>query len=307
MPASADFGIHILQKAPTAETTETPADTKTPTTTPSPALTSTPTLTLTPSLTPTVILPPEPRSVEFTAEDGQKLTGTYYPAGDPTAPVLVLMHWAQGDQDSWTAVAGWVQDRGLQPGGQGNKPWKRADWFPDFPEDLEIAVFTFNFRGCAGGCQGFPAAEWLLDARAAVKTASGLQGADPDRILTAGASIGADGAVDACSWWNQEGPGKCLGAFALSPGSFLTVPYDQAAQSILEGESEGLVYCLFARRDDAAWETCQSYPEAQNIDYGYVDKHGMELIAPELEHEPLIQMIEFLQTALDAESGINGS
>lgn len=292
-PASAPDSI-----TPAAAHTSTPTFTLPPTGTPTPADTATPTLTLTPSLTPTVILPAEPRPIEFQAEDGQALSGTYYPAGVPEAPVLVLMHWAQGDQDSWSAVAGWVQDRGLQADGKGSKPWKRTAWFPEFPETLDLAVFTFSFRGCEGGCSGFPAAGWLLDARAAAAAAAGLPGVDPSRILTAGASIGADGAVDACSWWNGNGEGRCLGAFALSPGSYLTVPYDQAAEELLEREPPAAVYCLFARRDDAALETCQSFPEAEVVDYGYVEKHGMELIAPGLEHNTLNQLIQFLQAGL---------
>jgi hypothetical protein len=245
-----------------------------------------------------VILPAEPRPIEFQADDGQQLFGTYYPAGIPRAPVLVLMHWAQGDQDSWSAVADWVQNRGRQPDGQGSRPWQRSAWFPEFPDALEVAVFTFTFRGCEGGCSGFPAAGWLLDAQAGAAAAAGLPGVDPDQVLTAGASIGADGAVDACSWLNQGGEGRCLGAFALSPGSYLTVPYDQAAGELLDQQPPAVVYCLFDRRDDAALETCESFPEAEVIDFGYVEKHGMELIAPKLEHNTLNQLIQFLQAGL---------
>lgn len=286
------------QASPTGTTTGTPAPTGTGTSTPTPADTATPTLTLTPSLTPTVIYPPEPRPVEFTAEDGKSLSGKYYPPGTSNAPILVLMHWAQGDQDNWTAVAGWVQNRGWQPEIGSGPSWKRSGWFPDFPEDLDLGVFTFTFRGCEDSCTGFPAAEWLLDAEAGIRAAAGLPGADPDRILTAGASIGADGAVDACSWWNQTGKGTCLGAFALSPGSFLTVPYDLAAGEILFQDPEGIVYCLYGRRDDAAMETCQLAPDAEIVDYGYIENHGMELIAPDLEQPTLLRLIDFLRSAL---------
>jgi hypothetical protein len=287
---------------PTAAVTSTPVATQPPTATPTPVDTATPTLTPTPSLTPTVILPAEPRTIEFQAEDGQQLSGTYYPAGVPEAPILVLMHWAQGDQDSWSVVAGWVQDRGLQVNGQSNQPWQRTDWFPEFPDTLELAVFTFTFRGCESGCSGFPAGGWLLDAQAGMAAAAGLPGVDPDRVLAAGASIGADGAVDACSWWNRSGEGRCLGAFALSPGSYLTVPFDQAAEELMDRDPPAAVYCLFARRDDAALETCESFPGAEVIDFGYVEKHGLELIAPNLEHNTLNQLIQFLQAGLSVEN-----
>ncbi|MDZ7844534.1 MAG: hypothetical protein U5K99_07025 [Anaerolineales bacterium] len=255
-----------------------------PSPTPEPTITAvlqsspTPSLTPTPTITPVPIYPPEPREITFQAEDGQELAGMYFPAGIPDAPVLVLMHWSRGDQAEWEQIAAWIQNRGLAYEQDFNKTWKMPAWFPDYPPDLEIAVFTFTFRGCEGGCRGYPAGEWLLDARAGITAAANLPGVDGQQILAAGASIGADGAVDACVWLNNQGDeeARCRGAFALSPGSFLTVPYEQAAGDLLGDDPPAKLYCLYARRDDAAVETCQSVPGAEVIDYGYVAEHGMQ-------------------------------
>ena len=300
-------GPDALSSLPTetaveAVSPETASPTSSPTLAPAPTDTPTPDVTSTPSITPTVILPAQPREITFEAGDGVELKGLYYPPDAPQAPVLVLMHWARGDQQEWASIAGWVQNRG-QVESTGNRFWESPGWFPDFPSELSLGVFTFTFRDCQGGCQGWSSAGWLLDARAAVEAAANLPGADPRRILTAGASIGADGAVDACDWWNEQGAGRCLGAFAISPGSYLTVPYEQAGSSLLASDPAAQVYCLFDRRDDAAWETCPSLPEATQVDFGYVHKRGMELIDPGLKHNTLILLREFIQRSLETSGG----
>lgn len=294
-----EAGFRETEPSITPEPTFTAVLQSSPTPSPTPA----------PTHTPVPIYPPEPREITFQAEDGQVLTGRYYPAGIPDAPVLVLMHWSRGDQTEWEQIAAWVQNRGLDFEQDFNKTWKMPSWFPDYPQGLEIAVFTFTFRGCEDGCRGYPAGEWLLDARAGIESASNLPGVDGQRILAAGASIGADGAVDSCSWVNSQGDeetlgnaevaARCRGAFALSPGSFLTVPYEQAAGDLLGENPPVEIYCHFARRDDGAVETCESVPEAEVFDYGYVPDHGLELIAPDLEHNALQLLIEFIKASLD--------
>ena len=49
-------------------------------------------------------LPPDPQKVEFQAEDGQVLMGTYYPGATNPAPTVVLMRWAPGDENEWLAT-----------------------------------------------------------------------------------------------------------------------------------------------------------------------------------------------------------
>ncbi len=289
-----------LPPSDTPQDTVVPSDTPTPappTLTPTPTITPTPTLTPTPTATPTVIYPPEPREVTFEARDGQVLIGTYYPSDESPAPVIVLMHWASGDEQDWSVIARWLQNRGLTADlKSGGRPWLTPYWFPEMPDSLSPAVFTFTFRDCEGGCKRYPSAEWLLDARAAVDAASKLEGVDKNRVVAAGASIGADGAVDGCYWMNETLPGTCLGAFALSPGSYLTEPYDDAARELLKDDPPREVWCLYAKRDDAALETCPTVPDAKVIDYGLTDLHGMELITPEISPTVLEMLIEFLET-----------
>jgi hypothetical protein len=231
-------------------------------------------------------LPPDPQRVEFQAEDGQALLGTYYPAAVNPAPTVVLMHWAPGDETGWPVIAAWLQNRGLEVE-TGGDPWLDPSWFPPMLEGQSFAVFAFTFRGCDGGCSSFEPEGWLLDAKAAMKTASELDGVDPTRMVAIGASIGSDGAVDACG----EG---CLGALSLSPGSYLRVPYDEAVAAV---DGAGYpVWCLAAEGDSESAPTCQS---ASGDHYRVViypgSEHGMELIQPEIEPSALGLILEFLQ------------
>jgi hypothetical protein len=233
-------------------------------------------------------LPPDPQKVEFQAEDGQVLMGTYYPAATNPAPTVVLMHWAPGDQNEWPAIAAWLQDRGLEvtPGAE---PWLDSSWFPPMLEGQSFAVFMFTFRGCDGGCSSYEPEGWLLDAKAAMKTASELDGVDPTRMVAIGASIGSDGAVDAC------GKG-CLGALSLSPGSYLGVPYDEAVAAV-DGAGNP-VWCLAAEGDAESAPTCRS---ASGDLYGVTiypsSRHGMQLIDPEVEPGALGLILDFLKLA----------
>ena len=57
--------------------------------------------------------------------DGTQLDGIYYPAAFLDAPLVILMHWAPGDQYDMAEIAYWLQNRGL--GGVSDdtsgKPW----------------------------------------------------------------------------------------------------------------------------------------------------------------------------------------
>jgi len=302
------FGLGLAACGPAADTpassltptevreTELPADTPTPA---PPTASPVPSATPTPSLTPTVIYPPEPRTVEFEARDGQVLHGTYYPSSQSPAPVIVLMHWARGDQTEWTAVARWLQNRGAEGSSPaGGEDWLNPEWFPELPQELAPAVFTFTFRSCEDSCSDFPAADWLLDARAAMDTASRLEGVDPDRVLAAGASIGADGAVDGCYWMNAAQEGTCLGAFALSPGSYLTVSYEDAAHELLKDQPARALWCLHTKRDKAALNSCRSVSGGEVVDFGPRDLHGLELINADLEPSALDHLIQFIESSL---------
>lgn len=276
--------------------------TQAPPESPQPSSTDTPVPTLEPTATPVVVLPPEPISIQFTASDGQDLSGLYFPAAENPAPIIVLMPWSRGNQSEWEEVAYWLQGRGLLVRAMNSREtWKSSNWYPELNLDNPLGVFTFNFRSCEGedGCQSYLPSEWLLDAQAALEAASRLEGADPDRIITAGASNGADGAVDSCAWMNTTGLGTCLGAFALSPSSSLTVDFRTAAGSLLAQDNPALVYCLYGLQDDASQETCEDNLAIRSIHFGYIDAHGLELIRVDRKPDPLDLLQEFINGALE--------
>jgi hypothetical protein len=165
---------------------------------------------------------------------------------------------------------------------------------------MPLGVFTFDFRSCEteDGCQAYLPAEWLLDAQAALETASRLEGVDPERILAAGASIGADAAVDACAWMNSTDLGTCLGGFAISPSSSLTVDFYSAVETLLAQGKPGLVYCLYGSLDDAARETCQIEADIRSINLGNNENHGLELITFSRSPDTLDYLQEFILDGL---------
>ena len=244
-------------------------------------------------------LPPEPQEISFQAEDGTALQGRYYPAAAPGAPVIVLMHWAPGDMEDWNEIAFWLQNRGL--GGSspnlGAQPWLDPSWFPGMPEGKSYAVFTFNFRGCSGGCASFERDAWRMDALAALRIARSLEGVDPNRVAAIGASIGADGVVDACAPLNAEAPGSCRGALSLAPGDYLNVPYADAVGILMQNSPPTPVWCFYATGDAAAVQSCQS---ASGEAYRTVEWdgvwHGMELIAPDRDPNAMQLILDFLAT-----------
>lgn len=252
--------------------------------------------------------PPEPVTIEFAASDGQALTGTYYPAAAPNAPLIVLVHWVAADESDWAEIAFWLQNRGL--GGNTpnpeNLPWLDSSWFPPVPEGQSIAVFAFSLRGCKPfpeGCRNWTPGAWLLDSQAAMQTASELDGIDPQRIVAAGASIGADGAIDGCFWLNQQnGSGKCLGAFSFSPGNYLGVRYSQAVKTLQEEQPPKQAWCLYGEQDGESAPTCKSAsgdayrPIAYSGDFA--KRHGMALIEEVVEPKTLELLLEFLTLTL---------
>lgn len=249
---------------------------------------------------------PDPQRVEFQAEDGQKLVGYYYPSKYADAPIMVLMHWAGGDLCDWRDIALWMQNRtdenpaklercaspgGSLPAGFAT-PWWDPTWFPPMTSDVSIAVFTFDFRGYGESKAGGTGADLAKDAKAAFKTAAGLEGVDATRIASLGASIGADGAPDGCLLHNQEMGGGCVGAFSLSPGNYLGMEYS----TVIKDLDTVPVSCLAGELDSGSAETCES---ASREDYNYVvypdtEAHGMSLISPDFDPQPMILIQEFM-------------
>jgi hypothetical protein len=211
------------------------------------------------------------------------------------------MHWAPGDQGDWVEIAYWLQNRGL--GGQtpnpGNVPWLDPSWFPETLEGQSFAIFTFTVRGCEGGCSSFDPDGWLLDAQAAMKAAQGLDGVDPQQMVAMGASIGADGAPDGCFWLNTESENSCLGALSLSPGSYLTVPYADAVDTLGAEQPPKPDWCLFAVQDTESAQACQSASgDHYRMEQYGGSPHGMMLIGPDIEPNVLLLILEFLTLSL---------
>jgi len=239
--------------------------------------------------------PAESQEISFTTSDGRSMRGRYFPAASEPAPLVVLMHWAPGDQYSWSAIGPWMQNRGLEvmvPDNTSDTPWLDPSWFPPFPEDTSLAVFTFTFQGCEGGCQEFLREEWLQDAYAAVETARNLPGVDPDRVAIIGASIGADGAVNACG----EG---CLGALSLSPGDYLGLSYPESSYRVME--AGGTVWCLASEDDTASAKACRDTEgNLYHLEIYPGGDHGMRLLKPNtFDPYTMPLIIEFLREVFE--------
>ncbi len=249
-------------------------------------------------------LPPEPRPVKFQTADGQAtLDGLHYPAATKGAPVVVLMHWGNSDQAAWVEIAYWLQNRGL--GGKSPNPdqipWLDPSWFPPVPQGLSLNVLTFTFRGCAAsGCPKDTPRTWQIDANSVMKAAAELEDVDSQKVVAAGASLGADGAVDGCAWLNTASEkGHCPGAFSLSPGGYLGVPYAEAVKQLQAGQPPPPVWCLYARLDSPANLACKSALGSAYRAVAFPSvPHGMMLIAPKVEPDTLQLMLDWLKASL---------
>lgn len=248
----------------------------------------------------------DPQRVEFQAEDGKNLVGYYYPSRYADSPVVILMHWAGGDLSDWCEIAPWLQNRGdenpVKPercasAGSGLPAgmiatWLDPTWFPLVKADSSLAVFTFDFRDFGESEQGGGGLEWAKDAKAAFVKAAALEGVDATRMASLGGSIGADGAPDGCLLYNQEAGSGCVGALSLSPGSFLGMAY----AGVVNDLAPAAVWCLAAEGDGPAYLECSNVSGAsyRSIIYTGIDLHGMLLITPELDPQPMTLIMEFL-------------
>lgn len=230
------------------------------------------------------VLDPEPRDLTFETPQGRTLQGRYYPAAIWNAPVIVLTHWVMGNQDDWKVVASWLQNRGQVAEGECSGPggctWWDNTWFPPMG-NKSYAVFTYTLSSCegGGGCTNWDGPTWVEDANAAILFASQLEGVDPTRIFTAGASIGADAAIDSCAWLNEQGSdAHCAGTASFSPGNYLSLPY--AAQVTSLDQNGVPVWCMAAMSDGESFPTCNGANGDNYLKYEYEKgAHGMMLIA----------------------------
>lgn len=242
--------------------------------------------------------------VDFMTEDGRTLQGTYYPAGIDDAPLVILMHWAPGDQSDMAVLAAWLQNRGLLDTltvDAAGKPWLDSSWFPAISAERTYAVFTFTFYGCQGGCKSFDREKWLLDAQAAVMYAVTLEGVDTSRVAVIGASIGADGAADGCLYLHEMDAGDCLGSLSLSPGNYLTLPYAEVVAKLVAMDPMVPATCLYAVNDVESAVACEAVEPVQGyemVQYQGAD-HGLMLVQPGLDHETLVILLDFLTVTID--------
>lgn len=247
-------------------------------------------------------VPSDPQKTRFITSDGVELNGVYYPAGSASAPLVILMHWAPGDQDDWVEIAYWLQNRGMGGLSTSNEtaPWLDSSWFPVIEPEKSYNVFTFTFRNCEKGCKSFEREEWYIDVQAAVEYAYELDGIDKDNIIMIGASIGSDGAADGCAYLNQIHPDACKGALSFSPGNYLTIDYGEMVKDLGTASDPKPVWCLYAESDPESAAVCGNITENNYAPYSYPpdvifsNGHGMNLIVPNQDPDPLELMLEFL-------------
>lgn len=276
---------------PPAEPTQPPAE---PTQPPAPTMTEPP-----PVPTSAPALAADPQEIAFTAADGQALSGLFYPAARPNAPVVVLIHWVRGDQADWYEVAAWLQNRGLQNPfpNPATAPWWDPAWFVALPENASYNVFIFSLRGCQPfptGCAGFDPPGWLADSQGAVLQAAQLEGVDPARIVTIGASIGADAAADVCAWLNEQTPGACRGALSLSPGNYLGIAYKDPVKQLSQADPPAPVWCLANPDEIGTCREAGEYPTYRAVEIP-AGGHGTMLLSPGLDPLPLQLIVDFLK------------
>ncbi len=254
---------------------------------------------------------PQPQT--FTAADTTVLAGTFYPSRNCSAPVVILFHQAGGSKADWDELALWLQNRpdeiGMLPRGMMASPLgKLVEFFPAMPDDLSFAVFAIDFRGHgeSAGDSAFDPAGFLQDAQAALLHAKTLPNVDPNRIITIGASLGADASVDACVTLDgiilapTQASQGCVGALALSPGDFLGVSYTAAAATLGIDPHAATVHCIASEDDANAPDLCGATIGAHHTKTIYPGgAHGIALLDPELVPNIGEVILDFLLTSLD--------
>lgn len=246
-------------------------------------------------------LSPEPQSVTFTNSAGVELQGYYYPAAINPAPLVVLMHWNNGDMSDWYEIAVWLQNRGqVNPFTNPiDEYWWDESWFPPVPEGSSYGVFIFSFSGSRpyppdpANPPDFSA--WLDDAQSAMLQALELEGVDPTKIIAIGSTQGADGAIDGCLYLNQQKPGACVGALSLSPGSFLQVDYPETVAAMAAVAPEAAVWCVGMEYEISF---CEYASEQGNPQFKYFSIPGKNpgnlLLMPGLDPLPMQLILDFL-------------
>jgi hypothetical protein len=252
----------------------------------------------------------EPQRIEFQADDGKNLVGYYFPAAVNPAPTVILMHWAGGDNRDWVAIAPWLQNRpddlaafpdwaapiGADCPEQVTGEWLDPSWFSPMPAEASFGVFMFDFRDFCESEKGMVnREEWALDAKAAFDTAAELPGVDAHQLSAIGASIGADGAPDGSLLHNQASS-TSLGAFSLSPGGYFDMPYAEVVAELDAMEPAVANWCVTSVGDTYSLDACNSASGEHYQMFTYDDDaHGMMLVTPDRDPDPIVLIQDFLE------------
>lgn len=234
-----------------------------------------------------------PQALELSALDGVELAGTFYPAAECGAPVVILMHQYQGNKESWRELALWLQNRpndlSFMPGGVMAAPAAQYAWFPAMPDGVSFNVLAFDFRGhgeSESSGEDYDPAGYILDAQAALLAAKLLPNVAFNQLITIGASIGADASLDACVQLNgtqlhdfQSNQG-CIGVMSFSPGNYLNVSYTDVVTRMSEPPFNILVYCVAAEEDGISPDLCGASLPGNFVGTVYADRgeHGIAFL-----------------------------
>jgi dienelactone hydrolase len=225
----------------------------------------------------------------------------------------MLFHQFGSDKGSWIDLALWLQNRPdetASTGGMLAAPALQFGWFPPLPDDLSFAVFAVDFRdhGESESVTGnLEVSGFLLDAQASLDYAKTLPNVDSSRIITMGASIGADASVDVClsldstAIADEQADEGCIGAMPLSPGSFLEVPYALVVTRLGEAPFNVNIHCIAAELDGNSPDLCETEAPGrhQATVYSGRNEHGIALLAEgfdpdigQLIHDFLLETLE---------------
>lgn len=293
-PEADDMEMEVPEEEATVEQAEpeeavveeAPAEEPTPTEEPTPE----------PVLEP---LPADPIEQTITTEDGLKLVGTYFPASVNPAPIVVMMHWAPGSQEDWFAEGfDWPQLALILQNRQDELASVGVLASPVMQDrgDISYGVLTFDFRSFGNSPDGDAREKGYLDALAAVAHAKNLEGADPNAIMTIGASIGADGALDGCILNGLKDP-ACLAVISLSPGGYIGKDYPE--QVSLAGDLP--IACFATEGDVYSAEACSAGEEVGAPNYQSTiytgNEHGMDMFGLGQEPDLLTFILDFFDAA----------
>lgn len=149
------------------------------------------------------------------------------------------------------------------------------------------------------------AIDYSMDARAAIALAKTLEGVDPDRVISIGASMFADAALNGCIALDgtdilPEQPGNgCAGVLSLSPFDFSGVPFDQATDAFLSTPATPILWCLHSEEDYQP-ETCRAVDGKERVVTEiYPGKtHGIAFFQPGFDPDVGQLFVDFLVSSL---------